>query len=467
MQVNYPNVRITYDKSREYTNNLGKSDFLTNIRIRSKTLFVYSYKFVNSCDISMLAVEKIARILRTDRDVVQGICDKMCALTGKKDVLEKIAEENDKKIKESLEALGLSGRVASFEVYQALINKIRKDDEAIFELFRSPRCIDYEGCKTLLNFASELADVGEGFFLKREKAEEFLRENPPQNIIRNLGYKDSDELLKNEDVMDIFCALRFSESSQWLNDVFFQQYENLEPEDFEERKIELKVLGNKWLELAKKFLEKKYHNISHLKELGIIFMLPIELRVPGETLRSFSLLLHYFHEVDFYSKLFQKYAKIKDAFAKKLISSLRGDVLEGPLPNEGKISWRIVQRYLAKDDEYDHRLFEPHIDPEAVHWTKVENDIARLSQRFEGLSLDFWQDLDFVGDYFKAPGGSDILVSFNLIDTVMSLVMEKEMIKYLYHHQEAMWNKIFIEYIGQEEMERLIVENLDKGYISL
>jgi len=54
-------------------------------------------------------------------------------------------------------------------------------------------------------------------------------------------------------------------------------------------------------------------------------------------------------------------------------------------------------------------------------------------------------------------------VSFNLVDTVMSLVKEKEMVKYLYHHQEALWNKIFTAYFDFETLERYASENLLKG----
>jgi hypothetical protein len=113
---------------------------------------------------------------------------------------------------------------------------------------------------------------------------------------------------------------------------------------------------------------------------------------------------------------------------------------------------------LAKDDENDHRLFLPHVNPEAFHWDKAEDSLAKI----EGL--DFWKDLDWVGDFFKIETGGEVLVSFNLVDTVMSLVMEKEMIKYLYHHQEALWNKIFVSYFGQEKMEQLIKENIIKGW---
>jgi len=49
---------------------------------------------------------------------------------------------------------------------------------------------------------------------------------------------------------------------------------------------------------------------------------------------------------------------------------------------------------------------------------------------------------------------------------VMSLVKKGE-IKYLYHQQEALWNKIFVEYLGRDKMNELIEENIVDGFIKL
>jgi len=413
------------------------------------------------------SVKKIARILRTDKNIVANTCDRMEDVTGNKNVPEKIMEENEILVEKALSRLGVRRDAFHFEVYNALIAKIKENDEKIFKLFREPRPVNYEGCKTLLNFAQEIAKIPEGFFLKKEKAEEFLRNEPPKKILEALGYKTVDELLEKEELLQVYSALRFIEDMEWLNNTFFAQYEALTPNDFEMRKIEVKVLDGKWLTAAEKFLKKKYHNVSHLKELGVIFVIPLELKVAGETMRLFSLVLHYLNEVNFYSKLFQGFKEKPEVFAERLISSLRGDVLDERFP-EGKVAnWNIVQRYLAKDDEFDWRLFEPHVNPEALHWSKAESMIAGFNERFPETELDFWQDLDSVGDFFKTEAGVDNLVSMNLIDTVMSLVMDKDMIKYLYHHQEAMWNKIFSEYVGgQKEMEDMIVKNFTNGYIS-
>ncbi len=81
--------------------------------------------------------------------------------------------------------------------------------------------------------------------------------------------------------------------------------------------------------------------------------------------------------------------------------------------------------------------------------------------------MAFWQNLNWVGDYFKSETGVDILVSFNLVDTAMALVKEKESIKYLYHHQEALWNKIFSEYFGEGKMEEMMKKNIIRGYLKV
>ena len=93
----------------------------------------------------------------------------------------------------------------------------------------------------------------------------------------------------------------------------------------------------------------------------------------------------------------------------------------------------------------------------------------RLGEALDGKSVDlsFWAGLDWVGDYFRDDIGNDTLVSFNLVDTVMSLVKEKELVKYLYHHEEALWNQIFAEYFSFEELEKFAKEYLLQGYFEI
>jgi hypothetical protein len=405
--------------------------------------------------------EKIARILRIEKQAVIDLEKNLNRITGQSNYFYSLMEENDRLIDESLDNLGLGRNAMALDVYDSLISKIENDDLRVFQMLNNPDLNKPEDCQKMVDLVKSVCPKRKGHFLKKEIAEKFLKNEPPQKAMKALGYSSIEAMLAKENLLEVYCSLRFLEDPDWLNNKFFKQYENLKPSDFEEREIEVRVLGAQWKDAAEKFVQKKYHNISHLKELGIIFVIPITLKVSGEILRTLSLLAHYFYEVYFYSDLIKHFIETDPKeFSKDFISLLRGDVLKTlpPAAKDDCCSFMIIQRYLAKDDENDHRLFLPHVNPEAFHWDKAEDSLAKI----EGL--DFWKDLDWVGDFFKIETGGEVLVSFNLVDTVMSLVMEKEMIKYLYHHQEALWNKIFVSYFGQEKMEQLIKENIIKGW---
>jgi hypothetical protein len=419
----------------------------------------------------MTAAEKLAKILRADKDHLRRIEERFSYMTGRKGVLERIVEDNEKAIKNRLMILDVgNGRNASAEeIYYALISKVEADDNKISEALNRPVCSRTADCERILAVSKKVAGVNHGFFLKEEKAVEFLKKEPPEKILSYLGYDSVDKMLAKESLLEVYSALRFVEGSDWLNDVFFKQYESLKVSDFEERPIVVQALGERWVKAADSFMQKKWHNISHLKELGVVFVIPATLGIPGELLRMMSLIFHYLHEIPFYSDLFRRAAETPVTFAPSVISLLRGDVTERKIPEGDKSLWLVVQRYLAKDDENDWRLFAPHINPEALHWQRTEEDLVKAGSVIDGFGPDlvFWQDLGWVGDYFKDDAGNEILVSFDLVDTVMSLVMKKELVKYLYHHQEALWNKIFTEYMGEDQLEKFSKDYLLEGHFEI
>jgi len=413
--------------------------------------------------------EKIAKILRTDKDHIAKIDRRLSEVTGIKGVMEYVIVENETQIRERLLQLGVARGDSAKAIYDGLISKIEADDNKLFNILGNPASNSRHGCDKVLGLATKLVDSRRGFFLKLDKAREFLLKEPPKKIMEYLQYDSVEKMLEKEDVLEIFCALRFLEGNEWLNGTFFKQYSGLTPYDFEEREVVAKTLDARWSIAAETFVKKKWHNISHLKELGIVFVLPVSLGISGEVLRMLSLVLHYLHEVPFYADVFKRCAESPSTFSMNVVSLLRGDVEHRRLEEGEKSNWLVVQRYLAKDDENDWRLFVPRINPEALHWLKAEEDFLKIGKIFDSFdhNLRFWHNLDWVGDYFKDEVGNDVLVSFNLVDTVMALVQEKDMIKYLYHHQEALWNKIFMEYFSREELEKFSKDYLLQGYFEV
>lgn len=417
----------------------------------------------------MNSIEKLSSILRADKDYLAKIEARFSAVTGKKGVLEKIAQENEAAVTRSLLTLGVAKDAGAREIYDALISKIEADDRKIFKALGEPKCSNCADCERMLDVAKRVAGAKKGFFMKEAKAVEFLTKEPPREVMKYLGYETVSAMLAKENLYEVMSALRFIEGNEWLNNVFFKQYETLTPSDFEEREVKVQALSDKWVGAAEKFVRKKWHNISHLKELGVVFVIPIHLGISGEVLRMLSLVFHYLHEVPFYSDMFRRVAEVPTTFAANVISLLRGDVFDRHMPEGEKTFWLVVQRYLAKDDEHDWRLAAPRVNPEALHWLRAEEDLVKLGDAVNGFSTDvaFWKELGWVGDYFKDEVGNNTLVSFNIVDTVMSLVKQKELIKYLYHHQEALWNKIFMEYFSRDELEKVSKEYLLQGYFEI
>jgi len=410
--------------------------------------------------------QQLAQMLRTDAKKLFTLEERLAALTGKSGILERVAQENQTLTEAVLNQLGFSARTASAEaVYRALVERLIKMDQCLNNYLGKPDFRAVEAtCGKLCSTALLLNEPSTGFFIKQAKAVAMLEKYPPRNLLDFFGYANVAELIAQEGFASVFSALRFAQDTAWMHRFFDEAYQELTAGDFEERPVEIKILEPRWLAVAEKFLEKKYHNVSHLKELGIIFIIPLVIDTPGETVRLFSLLLHYLNEVPFYSRLFRKFANRPD-FAEWVKSLLRGDV-----PELAKLSaqaidfdWLIIQRYLAKDDEDDPRLSLPHINPEAEHWRRATGDLAKLAPALgaDGKEFSTWQSLDWTGRILDGQ-----VVSFDLIDLTMSLVKKGE-IKYLYHQSEALWNKVFTEYFGYHKMDELVADNIINGYIKL
>src|SRR3989344_1779405 len=420
----------------------------------------------------MNSYEKLSLILNTSPEVLSDLDQKMSIASGKSGVMDIVSKDNDDRVSQVLADLGLNRDVTAEEVYGALTQHLIRIDRQLFELLGQPDLSNFSGdAGKIRDLALQVFTPPNGFFIKKEKVVELLEKQPPQSLLDHFGYANVAELIEKEGFESVVAALRFTKTTEWMHQFFDVAYSVLTPEDFEDREVEVIVLDSKWLEIAQKFIGKKFHNVSHLKEFGVIFISPDPIDMPGETLRMFVLLLHYLHEVPFYSGLFSRFVNDGD-FIAKLQSLLRGDVLEIEEAKRAAAqsgNWLVIQRYLAKDDTNDLRLSLPHVDPEAEHWYLVSQNFQKLGElkgNDDKFNISRWANLDYVGDFFKSADGSDKLVSFGVVDLVMSVVKRGE-VKYLYHQQEALWNRIFVEYFGREKMNRLIEENIIKGYIEL
>lgn len=428
---------------------------------------------------------RLYEILRIKKEVLEKLDVSMIEITGKRGVIEKLEEDIARQVDNRLEKMNISRKSRADEVVDALTGEINNHENQLYQHIgisredfdtSSPANESAQGTSVSLvrafekikKAAYEITSAKDGFFLKKEKAQEILIKNPPEGAIKYFKYKDVEELLSKQDVNEVMSAARFTETDEWMHQTFDVAYSAFTPSDFERREIELRVLGEQWHEIALKFVTKKHHNVSHLKEFGVIFLNPIDQGAPGALLRDFALFFHYFHEIAFYSKLFE-YHSNNPNFNETLKSFLRGDVLKKNSVEDGE--WLIVQRYLWKSELKDPRLFLPRVNPESRHWHRGEQDLIKLGKVDPDIDFEFWDNLDWVADYFLNKKGKKELISFDMEDNAMTFAEEqKKQLKYgyiWYHQQEALWNELFKRYMGREEFDDILIKNFAKGSIKL
>lgn len=382
------------------------------------------------------------------------------AASGHKGVDAALIGEIARKMRESIAALGLDPNdTTGPELYAALMARMKADNERVTRLIGGNDPDDVKHMVPLMVKAVEAMPINrQAWVLKRSVAKKLLKTMPPEKLMKHLGYRSVDSMLKHENIDEVYTALRFSEGGEWLNK-YNELFKTIKPSDFETRDISIVVMDHdKYVDLATHFVEKKLHNITHTKEMGVIVVVPMHAaRMKGITLKSLPLIFHYINEIRLYSAFF-KLKQVNHNFGETVVETLIADPGAASQMAGRNVHWRVIQRYFGKMKDENHpEAFEPHVHPEDLHWRKAEEMLGILDPE-----MKFWQELDYVG---KMVGAWPI--TFNLMDVSLSYSNEisyKE--RYVYHFRESLWNEIFMRYMGHANLENQILKQLDNDMIA-
>jgi len=381
-------------------------------------------------------------------------------VSGQPGVDVRLKAEIIEKFNHRLKQLGLDHQDSKGpEIYAALINKARECDLHLAKKIGAGDSEDVEAILPLVKEVVEATDMKKDCWaMKDEVAKNMLRGMPPPHIMEILGYSDVNEMLNKENLYEVYGALRFAEDGDWLNE-FNKQYVSLTADDFEDRQIKLVFMPKeRWGDVAAHFVEKKRHFNTHLKELGVALILPSTIkRMPGVTTKLLSLTYHYYNEIRLYSAFF-KLQRNREDFGQVFVDTLTAEP-DGHVIMAGQnIHWRVIQRYFGKlKDEYHPEVFEPHVQPEDLHWRKAEDLLYEIDSE-----MDFWRDLDYVGMMYD---GRPLVM--NIMDVSLSYsngISYDE--RYVYHFRESLWNELFMRYMGQKVLENQILKQLDNDMIA-
>jgi hypothetical protein len=363
------------------------------------------------------------------------------------------------KVHMKMRALGLDpSDTTGRELYRALFNLLEKHDGFLAERIGGEDPTNVQKMLPRIKEVVEALDIPKtAWVLKYSVAKRLLKSMPPKKIMKQLGYRSIDSMIKRESTGEIFGAMRFIETPEW-NNKFIASYKVLKPTDFEVREIEIIHFDEKkWGTTASLFVKNKRHNISHLKELGVVSLLPLPVKhMPGITITALPLLLHYINEIRMYSSFF-KMQQVRSDFSSLVINTLISDPGNHAEIGGQNVHWRVIHRHFGSNKQDRHPdIFEPHVEPEDLTWRKTEEVLYRLEP-----ALHFWHDMDYVAVEFDGHP-----ISFNLMDVAVSFVNDLPYGHQAVHHfRESLWNEIYIRYMGEKSLEKQVLKQLDNEMI--
>ncbi len=367
----------------------------------------------------------------------------------------RLTAEIASKIHQKMRALGLDPKdTTGKELYQALFNLVQLHDGFLAKRIgiKDPTNV-HEALGHIKTTVDALDIPKRAWVIKHSVAKRLLKATPPKQVMKQLGYRSIDSFLKREDVAEIIGATRFLETEQWQQ-AFIQKYKKLRPTDFETRDIEIILLDPKrWGAATEQHVHKHRHNITHLKELGAVIVLPMPItHMPGVTITVLPTLIYYINEIRLYSAFF-KMNQVRGDFSELFVTTLIDDPTDHAHLAGQPIHWRVIQRHFGRVDANDHpEIFQPHIQPEDLDWRKAEEVLFKLEP-----ALHFWHDVDYVG---LAHG--DRPISFNLLDMAVSYVNNLPYGKQaIYHLQDSLRNELYTRYMGHPILEQQILKQLD------
>lgn len=304
----------------------------------------------------------------------------------------------------------------------------------------------------ITKFANSVASTKTIWGLKHAVAKRQVKLLPPKTLMKKLGYRSVDSMLKRENIDNLFAGIRVVESEEYQVR-FFNNFARLKPSDFESRKISVRQLSGKWSKITDEYVKSNRSNLIELRELGSVIVMSIPLQnLKGTTITVLPLILHQVNDIQVYSSFF-KYEQVQNDFGKILVKAMQGKPISNVSMAGLDLSWNVVRDHfgkLAKTGISD--VFEPHVQTADLDTVSVEESLYKLEP-----ALHYWSGNDCLGIPYQKG-----VVSFNLMDVstnlINNLTLDRNSTEYL---AKSLWDELLTRYLNEEPLHDQVLQQLD------
>lgn len=339
------------------------------------------------------------------------------------------------------------------ELYHALHDLIGKHDELLANALARSNQDKSSLALQIKKTAEKLALPKNCWALKSTAAKRLLKSLPPKLVMKLLGYRSVDSMLKRENTAELFAALAIVETPAWQQRLKLK-YQSLTSSDFETGSIATLILDQaKWGKATSQYAIRHHKSILCIPEMGIVAILPF----PDSLKSGISItLLPQIIDAMQQIKLFSLYAKLKQVNVNfgSLIMTAAAGLNEPAAELHGHaLSWSALQHHFGSlSSKQSLKVFEPHVSTEDFAWPATSQVVASLHQ-----GLDYWHDTPYLGASFP-----DGVVSYNLLDVSLNycnnIPYHKRIVYYL---RRDLWHELFARYLAHPALQNNVLQQIE------
>lgn len=362
----------------------------------------------------------------------------------------RLASEIMVKSTHKIASLGLDSQDSTAkEVYYALAAKYQADSRAFSRLL-GEKITDSRKIrlKRISAVASHL-DSGMVWALKPSAIKNILKSQPPAHLMKLLGYRSLDSMLKRENTAELFALINTTESSRYLKNLH-KACRMIPPSSFGQSKPKIIILSPKaWQNKL-----KPTSLLSSHPEVGAICLWPGRLNDQNETLRTILLISQALEKLRCQA-LSLKTRQFEASFGKSL----------GALENQNNpvatyiagapIYWQNLRWHYGNQSPAGRlQIFDGYqIDFEDLRHQTPANLAAKLHP-----SLAWWKD----SSWLLWTDASRKVVSLNLLDASANFLSGPPFSKrQITEAQQNLWDELVSRYLKHSGAQELLRNQLD------
>lgn len=362
-----------------------------------------------------------------------------------------LSEISQKRI-QTVKALGLDAHdTTPREFYHALQYKAQETNDVLARHLKiTDEDTPYQVAEKIVAYVESLTLPRDAWVIKNSVTKQLLKKQPPKKLLKVLGLRSIDSVLKRTSAHELLALATQIESADWLKKLH-AQLKKITPTSFQASKSCIYLIDETRTDKLHNGGYKKANIVVPSFQTGTVLVVAPPKRFKLDVLAITAGVLQALYEQRLYSAYF-RHISVRPDFSDRL-----QEVSQKGLPgkkHELRIGWKVLQRHFNRNPSNFHKLEQP----------QLQHEDMVMAHPFDVLIKElpvaaFWKDNRHV---FMEDNGR--AVSGNLIDVIVNASNQLPYDRRVNSHLQAtLWEELGLRYMQSEPIELLVIQDVEYG----